>query len=142
MNLKYLEEAKDLSLYKALVKVLSDYDQEFPSTGIADIMTAVLKKKLKVLPADAVALSILQFVISNGSAPYVVNSLLNLRFSDLPQHLSPVYEKDGSVRVAFWGSGGKVNDRVVSLLNTEKESDGHWVDQAGQKVRILNQGAN
>jgi len=55
-TLKKIREAKDVSIYQGLLKVLGAYSSDIPATGIDGLFDAVSKHGTKVLPKDKKAL--------------------------------------------------------------------------------------
>ncbi len=135
-----LNEAKDLSVYKELLRVLGEYTDLFPATGVDRIFATLVKKGIKTVPKDKKALAILQWVIGKkamDSIPAAVNDLLNVRFSELAPNFKPIYFRGKGREVAFWGKSGKIYDKVISLLALSDETVDGWVDVHGNKVEVV-----
>jgi hypothetical protein len=139
MLTQLLEKRGDLKLYKKLLLVLGEYCDRVPATGISKVLDELLKAgSTKVLPKDPAAVHILWHCLEqNCSAAAIVQHLMNDRFSDLPLHIRPCYMKDGRKHVAFWERDGKCYDRVMSLINIESTAQGHWTDEAGKSVKLI-----
>jgi hypothetical protein len=135
-----LNEAKDLGLYKKLLRVLGGYSDKFPATGVSKLFKDVLDKGMKVIPKDKRAQRVLAKILnSEDSVPAKVQQLLNIRFADLPMDCRPIYKDGKSKQVAFWQVDGKVNDKVLSLLSVDSKS-GHWSDVNGSRVSLIDIG--
>ena len=133
-------EAKDLKIYKKLLRVLGEYTQTFPSTGISSYFDTVVEQGKKVLPKDKQALAILYYILSDESKPVptIVGDLLNLRFANLPVEHRPMIWNGRKKEVAFWQRGNVISDRVKDLIdfkNTGKA--GSWSDPDGNKVKLI-----
>lgn len=134
-----LLEAKDLNVYKKLLRVLSDYCDRFPGTGVGKMLKDFMEKGLKTVSGDKRAQDILSCVLStDDSVPAAVTRLLNMRFADLSIGQGrPIYKDGNGKPVAFWAKDGKVSDRVLSLLNLGDEKEGFWACEKGEKVALL-----
>ena len=120
-----LNEAKDLTVYKNLVTRLADYSQEYPATGVDKLFDQAVEGGLKIIPKDKKALEILGFVITNlSNPPKVVQDLLNLRFSDLPILLKPLYK----------GKNGR--KEVASFIGANKKDDASYFSRQGLIMAI------
>ena len=137
-------EAKDVSLYKKLLRLLGGYSDKFPATGVDKMFKSLVSVGMKALPKDKRALNILSDLFEQGkSIPAVVQMLLNIRFADLPLAVRPIYKNGRVKEVAFWEVDGKLNDKVVTLLDfTGKEPAGSWADVEGKKVELLDMSAS
>jgi hypothetical protein len=135
-----LNEAKDLSVYKELLRVIGEYTDLFPATGVDRIFTTLVKKGIKTVPKDKKALQILSQVVGRkavDSVPGAVSDLLNVRFSELAFNFKPVYLRGRSREVAFWSKNGRLYDKVISLLSLGDEKVEGWVDVHGKKVELV-----
>jgi len=137
-NLQRIQEAKDVVLYKRLLKVLGEYSKTVPATGVDTLFDAAVKRGSKILPKDKTALAILKHVMADDSAARVVHKLLNLRFSNLPADLRPLSKEGRKHQVAHWArTNALVSDRVKDLIAWEDGSAGHWSDLEGKKVTLI-----
>jgi len=136
--LKKIQEAKDVSLYQKLLKVLGEYSSSVPCTGVDNLFDTVASQGKKVLPKDKKALEILDWVLSGGSTARVVHKLLNLRFSDLPIECRPITKNGRKHLIAHFGRDGKISDRVKDIVDWENTGKaGRWVDIDGEAVSLL-----
>jgi len=133
-----LDEAKDLSLYKALVQILSDYADRFPATGIDGYLEKLMRAGIKSMPSDKRAQLILGMLVNDRSTfPSTVTKLLNLRFADLDIDVRPIVKNGRKHEVANWTtSDGTVTDKVKDLINLDGKT-GKWTDINGEKVTLL-----
>jgi hypothetical protein len=127
-----LDEAKDLTLYKKLVVVFSDFVDKYPGTGVGNIYRNLVEVGIKSMPSDKKALDILKYVIEN----YSVSDIMNKRLSELPITLKPVYKQGNTKLCAFYCVDGKLHDRAINLLNFEGKK-GNWTDENCEKVSLL-----
>jgi len=135
---KILNEAKDLTAYKKLIRVFGEYSDKFPATGVSKMFNQLVSVGLKAMPKDKVALVILRDLATQGNASLCVQSILNKKFSDLSFAVKPVYIGEyGKKMTAFWDKGGSVYDGVKLLLNLEGEVKGYWSDESGNKVKLI-----
>ena len=138
MNLnEMLMEAKDLNLYKKLLRVLAGYADKFPATGVSKMFRLALENGIKVMPTNKQALEILGGILnSEESVPAQVQRLLNQRFADVDSSIRPVYKDGNSKNVAFWQVDGAVSDKVLSLVSLDGKA-GNWSDASGEKVSLI-----
>jgi hypothetical protein len=136
---KLLENAKELNTYKRLLQVLGEYSDKFPATGVDKMFNSALEAGMKVIPKDKRAQEILNHVLFvKKTSAAITQELLNMRFSGLPMDIRPVYKVGNRKKVAFWGRGGKIYDKVVSLLDMTGEGGVmSFVDEAGNKVELI-----
>jgi hypothetical protein len=139
MLTQLLEKRGDLKLYKKLLLVLGEYCDRVPATGLSKVLDELLKAgSTKVLPKDPVAVTILWHILEqNSSSAAIIQHLMNDRFSDLPVVVRPCYMKDGRKHVAFWERDGKCYDRTMSLINLESTAQGHWSDEHGKAIKLI-----
>ena len=139
MNIKKrINESKDVSVYKKLLKVLGGYTSNFPATGVTGLIDVSIEQGKKILPSDKQALDILDFVLSDESEPAAVQKLLNLRFSDIPIEHRPISKKANKHEVASWERNGIVSDRVKALVDFENiGKKGKWSDIDGELVTLI-----
>ena len=129
-------EAKDLQIYKRLIRVLGEYSDRFPATGVSKLFRKAIQVGLKIVPKNELAQRVLDYVLRRDSVSAAVQTFLNTRFSDLPLEVRPVYKNGRSKEVAFWEVDGKISDKVMSLVNFEGKQ-GRWVDIEGNSVEIV-----
>jgi len=136
--MKKICEAKDVELYKRLLRVLGDYTIKNPVTGINKLFDIAISQGKKILPKDKNALAILNYVLSN-SVPTAVQKLLNMRFGDLPKaEFRPIIKVGKKHEVAFWGRNNQVYDKVKNLIDFEASGkSGQWINVDGEKVTLL-----
>lgn len=132
------EANKPLSVYKKLLKVLGDYSDRFPGTGVGKLFNQTIEQGKRILPKDKLAVDILWFVLSKHSTAAAVQKLLNMRFSNLPIKLQPIVKNGRSKEVAFWTRDSKISDKVKDLIDFDgKGTKGAWSDVDGDKVKLL-----
>ena len=136
--MKKIYESKDVGVYKQLLKVLGDYIEKNPVTGVNKLFDLVIEQGKKILPKDKIALAVLSYVLSD-TAPIAVQKLLNTRLGDLPKiEFRPVIKVGKKHEVAFWCQDGQVHDKVKDLINFDGSSKaGYWSDIEGNKVTLL-----
>ena len=136
--LKKIQEARDVSLYQRLLKVLGEYSAAVPATGVDKLFDIAVNQGKKILPKDKKALAILEYILSCGTAARIVHKLLNLRFSDLPVEHRPMM-KDGRKRlVAHWSRDTQISDRVKDLIDFNSSGTaGRWTDIDGDKISLI-----
>jgi len=132
-----LIEAKNLTVYKKLLRVLGEYTDKFSSTGVTRLFNNAKDKGIKIIPKDKRAIDILNHVLSIDSVPSAVQHFLNLRFSDLPIELKPIYKNGNRNEVSFWEKDGNIHDKVSTLVSFNDEKGGAWVDVNGKKVVLV-----
>lgn len=133
-----LLESKGLELYKRLVRILGAYSKSVPATGIDRVFDQVVSQGIRVLPKDKFALAILDCVLCEKNVPNTVQTLLNMRFSDLPVEVRPMSRKGRRHEVAFWSRGDKKFDQVKELLDLEGVGKaGKWTDPNGESVQLI-----
>jgi len=136
--LKRINEEKDISVYKKLLTVLTQWSEKFPMTGIDSILDRVVEKGKSVLPTDKYALAILDYILSMRSFSASVSALLNMRFSDLPAEFQPLANIDKKCQLAFWFVDGRISDMVKDLIClNQKTTTGFFCDSNGKKVELL-----
>jgi hypothetical protein len=133
-----INEAVDVRLYKRLLRILADYSENMPATECDKLLEVALEKGKSILPKDKMALAILRYVLDDKkTVPYIVQKLLNERFSSLPASIRPMYQDERKRYVAFWTRGVDISDKVKSLIDFEgKGNAGHWSDLDGNKVSV------
>jgi len=133
-----ISEAKDVNAYKHLLRVLGDYCKKFVATGVDELLTQAIDKGKSVIPSDKLALSIISDLLKNESVGAAVQALLNMRFSDLPIELRPVYKDGIKCRCAMWTADDVVGDKVRNLLRFDKDAKkGKWTDIDGKPVELV-----
>lgn len=135
---KRILEAKDLALYKTMLRVLGDYCTNVPFTGVDKLFNMMIEKGAQVMPKDEHALDILRFVLRMKSPAVIVHQLLNLRFSDLPVEVRPITKKGRRHEVASWTRDEIISDRVKDLVDwSGSGKQGAWTDIDGNKVELV-----
>ena len=140
MFMKILENRQDLQVYKKLIIVASAYIDQYHGSAFAPVFDSLLKKGIKCLPRDAKALDILEHILTKQTTTAAkINELLNLRFSDLPTSVRPVFSaKPGHQETAGWKRGDRVYDRLMALINVEENGEaGQWTDVSGDPVKLI-----
>lgn len=136
--MRKLLESKGLDLYKRLVRILGNYSKSVPATGIDRVFDQVVAQGIRVLPKDKFALAILDRVLDEKDVPNTVQTLLNMRFSDLPVEVRPMSKTGRRHEVAFWSRGDKKFDMVKELLDIEGVGkSGKWTDPNGESVQLI-----
>jgi hypothetical protein len=131
-----LENAKDLKIYKKLIKILGEYTLNIPATGVNKILDEILSEGIKVIPKDKKALEILNYILNQEkSTAAIVQDLLNTRLCTLPLEVRPMINK---TITAFWNIGDKLEDKVIGLLNFKGDDKGFWSDEKRNKVELIN----
>lgn len=134
-----LFEAKDVAIYKQLLRVLGDYVQKTPGTGVDKLFDAAVESGKSIMPKDKRALMILNHILyKKDTTPAIVQKLLNARFSSLPIDIRPIY-KDGRKKVvAAWNRGVNTSDRIKDLIDFAGGSTGgSWADIDGNSVKLI-----
>lgn len=138
MKLTKILEAKDLKLYKAMLRVFSDYTSGTPITGVNGLFGSLAENGAKSLPSDPMALVILNHIVYSGSNASVINKLLNYRFSDLPGDIRPMIKSGRKILVANWCINDQVTDKVIDLVNwSGKGGGGFWCNVKGEKETVI-----
>lgn len=140
MTIQILKEAKNLNQYKKLIRTLGDYYDAFP--GISNkYLDQALEHGVKIMPKDKYALAVIDSIISScDSVPAKVQSLLNVRFAELPKEIRPMYKDGRRTVVAFWSRGNKVYDRVLDLIGfADGKAEGFWSDMEGNRVKLVSE---
>jgi len=133
-----LLESKNLELYKRLVRILGNYSKSVPATGIDRVFDQVVAQGIRVLPKDKFALAILDHILCEKDVPNTIQTLLNMRFSDLPIEVRPLSKKGRRHEVAFWSRKDKKFDMVKELLDFEGVGkSGKWTDPNGESVQLI-----
>jgi len=131
-------EAKDMQVYKLLLKVLGEYSDKFPGTGVGRMFDQCLEHGKKILPKEQLAVSILHHILKSNSVPAAVHKLLNLRFSGLPIELRPIVKNGRRKEVAHWTRAALVSDKIKDLIDwTGTGKKGHWSDVDGEKASLV-----
>jgi len=136
---KRILEAKDLKLFKRLLRILGSYSDKMPATGVDRLFNAAVANGAKVLPKDKRALAILDEILDEKCVADSVQKLLNMRFACLhPLALQPRAKKGRRHEVAFWCRGGQVYDRCKDLIDWDvKGGSTFWSDMNGEKVELI-----
>jgi len=133
---KLLLEAKNLSIYKKLLAVLSEWCDSVPGTGIAQWLDKIIEKGVKSIPSDKRAQAIIEYILDEHSVSSAVQFLTNWNFTNLPYDLKPVYKQGNKHLTAFWKTDNMTEYKVKALLNPNA-GKGSWTDQDGNKVTLL-----
>jgi len=136
---KRILEAKDLDLFKRLLRILNEYTAKLPATGVDRLFDLAVANGKKILPKDKNALAVLDVILNEKNVADSVQKLLNLRFGCVqPVHLQPKTKKGRRHEVAFWSRGGQIYDRVKDLIDWEaKGGTCFWSDMNGDKVELI-----
>ena len=133
-----IKEAKDVNVYKHLLRVLGEYCKKFPATGVDEMLNSAIDHGKSTVPSDKLGLAILCHILKKESVGAAVQALLNMRFSDLPIEIRPIYKDGTRCRVAMWTADDVVNDKVRGLLRFEKDAKkGSWTDAEGKSVTLV-----
>lgn len=133
-----LFEASDITVYKKLVLVFSDFVENNPGTGMGKVYRQLLTNGLKLIPKDKEALDILSYILKDSSGSKVVQEIMNKTFCDLPITVRPMYKDSRSKLVAFWNKGGKSYTKVIDLLDLDGIGEkGAWTNEKGDKVELI-----
>jgi len=135
--MKSVIEAKDVTIYKKLLRVLGDYSHRFPATGVDRLFQSAVDNGIKIMPKDKLALRIIKTILDYESTPAAVQKLLNTRFTTLPAELQPKTKNGRRKEVAFWMVNDRVGDKVVDLINFEGSGKGYWTSISGERVEII-----
>lgn len=135
--MKNILEAKDLDIYKRLLRVLGEYQKVSPGTGADRKFDQVISIGKKILPKDKQALAILDNILREDNPADTFQKLMNLRFSCLAAGCRPVVKKGRKHEVASWTRGGTVSDMVRDLLDWNEKGSGFWSDVEGNKVELV-----
>lgn len=131
-------EAKNLEIFKRLLRILAEYSKTVPATGVGRLLDTAIESGMKILPKDKIALEILDTVLDEQTIPESIQKLLNMRFSDCPAACRPLVKKGRRHEVAWWTRGKLISDRVKDLIAWEGESgSGSWTDLDGKKVTLV-----
>jgi len=130
-------EARDLDVYKKLLKVLGEYSDKFPGTGVTRMFNQALSSGKKILPKDKLAIDILHFILKNNSTTGAIHRILNHRFSNLPVELQPLIKDGRSKRIAHWTREALVSDKIKDLIDWKGVGKkGFWSTVDGEKVKL------
>lgn len=125
-----------LMTFNKIIHSLSQFCWKYPGSNLEDILKKLSDRKEEAIPKDHLAIYILQHLFYDvpGENDGGINSLKEMRFSDLPPHLLPLYlgERD-KIEIAYWGNKNDVSDRILSLLNLDGQNR-FWCDVNGKKV--------
>jgi len=136
--MKKIYEARDVKVYKKLLRVLGDYSIRAPATGVDKLFDTVVEYGMKIMPKDKKALAILNYILSNP-IPIAIQKLLNMRFSDLPKvEFRPIYRVGNKHQVAWWNNNNQVFDKIQSLIDFKGiGKTGQWTDINGENVTLI-----
>lgn len=137
-KMKHILESTDITLYKKLLDILSDYYETAPCAGVYDKLNLAMAGK-KILPKDKRAEAILTKLLSQANSADAVQKLLNMRFADVQdKSLRPLTREGHKYRLAFWTRSGFTSDRVRDLIDWEATGkEGFWSDINGKKVTLI-----
>jgi len=135
--MKSVFEARDVTVYKRLIKALGDYSSQYGFTGVDQMFKKAVEAGKKILPKNKEALGILDYIVSDESSSGCVQKLLNTRFTELPAEVRPIAKVGKRKEVAFWEVGDRLGDKVVNLLNLDGKGGGRWVTAEGEKVTLV-----
>lgn len=136
MTRKEILEARDVTVYKRLLRVLGDYVEDNAGTEYAELLNRACDKGKQIMPKDKRALAILDCVLKGDTVPRIIQNLFNLRFTNLPIDVKPMF-KNRRVVVASWTRGMYTSDRVKDLIDFEGKGQGKWTDIDKKKVTLL-----
>jgi hypothetical protein len=137
---KLLDEAKDLSVYKALVRKFAAYADNAPATGYGILFNKLITQGIKAMPSDPQALVILRYIVSIKSDGDALHRLINTRFSDLPPTVRPRIKdpKSRQQKIANWSRGKEIHDRIRALIDWDgKGGSTGWCDIDGKSVQVV-----
>jgi len=103
--MKRILEAKDLEIYKRLLRILGAYAKEAPAQGIEHLFNVVVEKGKSIMPKDKHALAILDELLDEEKPADTVQKLMNMRFCSLPACCKPLMKAGRRYHVAFWNRG-------------------------------------
>lgn len=137
MKKNRIAEAKDVSLYKKMLNILGNYIDRFPATGCEKLFQVAVEQGVKIIPKDRAALNVLDHIFDE-CAPTAIQKLLNIRFSDLPVCVKPLYKNGRKHLVAFWNRDNVAYDRVKELIDFAGTGKaGSWSNLDGDKVTLI-----
>jgi len=138
MKHRVFEAAKNLTIFKKLLRILAEHNKTMPATGIGGLFDSAVEQGMKILPKDKVALGILEVILDEDSVAESIQKLLNMRFSDCSAAYRPVVKKGRGIEVAWWSRGKLTSDRVKDLISWDGESAaGGWTDLSGKKIILV-----
>jgi hypothetical protein len=133
-----LYEAKNLDVYKKLLRMLGEYSKEVASSTIGRLFDLAVEKGIKILPSNKLALMIVDKCLDEENIADSLQKLSNLRFSNLSVECRPLVKGGERHGVALWKRGDLISDKVQDLINWEAEGPaGSWSDKEGKKVTLL-----
>lgn len=133
-----LFEAKNLDVYKKLIRILSEYCKTMPLSGMNRMFDQVVEQGIKILPKDKLALEILDCVLQEDNIASSLQDLLNMRFSCVPVACVPQIKGGKDQKIASWKRGELISDKIKDLINWNSESGtGSWSDCEGNKVTLI-----
>jgi len=131
-------EAKDLELFKRLLRILGEYSKSVPATGMDRLFDAVIEYGKKVMPKDKTAIAILDKILKEDAVADTVQKLMNMRFSSLPVDCRPLIKKGRRHEVASWTRGELTSDRVKDLIDwSGKGGTGKWTTVEGETAQLV-----
>lgn len=131
-------EAKNLNVFKKLLRILAEYIKDVPEIGTRNYFNAAVKQGIKILPKDKTALAILDSVLDEDAVLESLQKLLNMRFSNCPVDCRPLNKNSEKYEVAFWTIGNSIKDKVGDLIDWEGSGvSGKWTDAEGKAVLLV-----
>ena len=137
MTREQILEARDVVIYKRLLRVLADYVEDNAGTEYAELLDRAVDKGKQILPKDKHALAILNCVLKGETVPRIIQNLFNFRFSNLPICVKPMFKNGRRIMVASWTRGVHTTDRVKELIDWEGKGQGKWTDLDAKKITLL-----
>lgn len=136
--MKRILEAKDLEIYKRLLRILGAYAKEAPAQGIERLFNAAVEKGKSVMPKDKQALAILDELLDEEKPADTVQKLMNMRFCSLPVCCKPLVKAGRRCQVAYWNRGDHTSDRVKDLIDWDATGkSGKWSEVDGTSVKLV-----
>jgi len=129
-------EAKNLDIYKKLLRILAEYAKTSPGTGVDRLFDLAVKGGIKIMPKDKLALSILDNILKENSVANSVQQLLNIRFSNCK--MRPLVKNGRKQEVAFWTRNDFTSDKIKDLIDWNAEgTQAGWTDLEGNLVKLI-----
>lgn len=136
--MKKILEAKDLNVYKKLLRILGTYAKDAPAQGIDSLFNTVAGLGKKILPKDKIALAILDELLDEDNPADTVQKLMNMRFCNLPVGYRPLVKAGRRYRIAYWNRGDHTSDRVKDLIDWDDTGKaGRWSGIDGVPVKLI-----
>jgi hypothetical protein len=133
-----LYEAKNLDVYKKLLRMLGEYSKTVPSSTIGRLFDLAVEKGIKILPSNKLALTIVDKCLDEENIADSLQKLSNIRFSNLPIECQPLVKGGERHEVACWTRGDLTSDKVQDLVDWEAAGPAAgWTNCKGEKVSLL-----